>query len=265
MALVIHDLEQGSDEWLRARSGIVTMSELEAILTPINVTAYQFGETFVEFAGGDDLAQSKLSDYLDLGEPVVLKSGENKGKLKSVRVSSDVPGLVWTEDDRSGMGSGAITYMYKLIGERVTGKPVESANTWQMQRGHELEPVARELYSMQTDNESVICGFMTNHDCGFSPDSLVGLDGISEIKTKEPHLQAALLFSNEVPSEHIAQVQGGLWISGREWCDFVSYCPGMPLFVKKVFRDESFIDNIAYRVNKFYTELDRRMKIIVNR
>ncbi|MBO6226134.1 MAG: YqaJ viral recombinase family protein, partial [Shewanella sp.] len=130
---------------------------------------------------------------------------------------------------------------------------------------HELEPVARELYSMQTDNDSMICGFMTNHGCGFSPDSLIGIDGISEIKTKEPHLQASLLFNNEIPDEHIAQIQGGLWVSGREWCDFVSYCPGMPLFVKKMYRNEDFIAKIESRIIKFYLELDRRMNIIVNR
>lgn len=163
----------------------------------------------------------------------------------------------------SGLGAEALTYMFKIIGERMTGEPVEQFSNYHTERGHALEPVARELYEMATGNSGELCGFMTNHGIGYSPDLLVGSDGLGEIKTKLPHIQAKVLYCNVVPDEHMAQIQGGLWVSEREWLDFVSYCPGMPLFVKRVYRDEAMIKTISERVGVFYAELERRVAVIL--
>ncbi|MGJ4997274.1 hypothetical protein ACQR0Z_22820 [Bradyrhizobium sp. HKCCYLS3077] len=77
-----------------------------------------------------------------------------------------------------------------------------------------------------------------------------------EIKTKLPHLLAELILKDEFPAEHKAQVQGTLWLSGREWWDISVYWPGMPQFVKRAYRDEPYIQRLVVEVERFNAELD---------
>jgi predicted phage-related endonuclease len=155
------------------------------------------------------------------------------------------------------------TYMLKLIGERMTGKPMYRYTNDHMERGHEMEDEARQLYAMVADVEPVKVGFIRREapgfECGASPDSLIGDSGLLEIKTKLPHLQLEVLLAGRVPSEHMAQIQGQLWVSGREWLDFVSYWPGLPLFRKRVHRDQVYIERIASAVRDFNAELEATM------
>jgi len=177
-------------------------------------------------------------------------------ELKTLLVKGKGPG---------GFGTGALSYMHQLIGERITGEPsdVFQGNT-HTQRGHELEPVARELYQEATGLPRLEqVGIILNHGVGYSPDCLVDSRGLVEIKTKLPKYQIELLLNDELPQEHVAQCQGGLWVSEREWIDFVSYWPGMPLFVKRAYRDEAMIRTIAERVEAFYEELERRMVMVM--
>jgi hypothetical protein len=154
-----------------------------------------------------------------------------------------------------GESKGRRTYMLKLVGERLTGQPMESYSNDHMERGKAMEDEARDLYAMVRDVEPERVGFMRRGDAGASPDSLIGTAGLAEIKTKLPHLQIEVLLANRLPPEHVAQVQGQLWISGREWCDFVSYWPGLPLFVARVQRDEVYIAALAAAVAEFNAEL----------
>lgn len=148
------------------------------------------------------------------------------------------------------------TYMLKLIGERLTGQPMYSYSNDHMERGKVMEAEARQLYSMVSDLEPVQVGFLRRGDAGASPDSLVGNDGMLEIKTKLPHLQLDCILYDELPAEHRAQCQGQLWIAEREWVDFVSYWPGLPLFAKRVFRDEPYIARLAEAVRVFNAEME---------
>jgi YqaJ-like viral recombinase domain len=147
------------------------------------------------------------------------------------------------------------TYMLKLMGERLTGDPMYRYSNDHMERGHDQEPAARELYAFQADVEPQAVGFIKNGSVGCSPDSIVGDDGMVEIKTKLAHLHLDVLLGDTVPNEHMAQIQGQLWVAERQWCDFVSYCPKLPLFVKRVVRDEAFIERIAKAVDLFEREL----------
>jgi len=106
-------------------------------------------------------------------------------------------------------------------------------------------------------------GIILNHGVGYSPDSLVGTNGLLEIKTKLPKFQIEVLLSGEIPAEHVAQCQGGLWVSEREWIDFVSYWPGMPLFIKRAYRDDIMIRTIAERVEAFHEEMERRISQVM--
>lgn len=165
---------------------------------------------------------------------------------------------------QGGFGVEAISYMDQLIGERITEEAAApfggNAHT---QRGHELEDVARDLYVARTGAELEQVAIILNHGAGYSPDSLVGADGLTEIKTKLPKFQVGVILAGEVPKEHVAQCQGGLWISEREWIDFISYWPGMPLFIKRMYRDEAMISKIAERVATFYELLEARMERVM--
>lgn len=147
------------------------------------------------------------------------------------------------------------TYMLKLAGEILTGEPMEHFSNAHMDRGKEMEEEARNLYAFTSDADPEKIGFIRNGDKGCSPDCLIGIDGAAEIKTKLPHLQLDVLLRDELPPEHRAQCQGVLWVAEREWIDFVSYWPSLPLFVKRVHRDEEYIKSLSAAVDAFNTEL----------
>ncbi len=141
-----------------------------------------------------------------------------------------------------------------LVAERITGwtDPVYVSDD--MLRGHEDEPRARDLYSERyaPARES---GFMVRDDWGFrigySPDGLVGDDGLIEVKSPRAKKHLTTILSGEVPPEHMAQLQCGLLVSGRHWIDFVSYCGGMPMWVKRVEPDERWHEAIVQAVRAF--------------
>ncbi|HYE70638.1 MAG TPA: YqaJ viral recombinase family protein [Aquabacterium sp.] len=150
------------------------------------------------------------------------------------------------------------SYLMRLAGERLTGKPMVRYTNADIERGHEQEPEARALYAMLTDTDPVQVGFIRNDAvrAGASPDSLIGADGMLEIKTRAPHVHIEQLLDGEVPSEHKAQLQGQLWIAEREWVDFLAYSPGLKPFLKRVYRDEPYIERLAKAVQIFNAELN---------
>lgn len=147
------------------------------------------------------------------------------------------------------------TYLYKLAGEIITGEPMDNFSNAHMERGHEMEPEARAYYAFMNDVEPQQVGFITNGPKGCSPDSLVAANGMLEIKTKLPHLMLAVLEADTFPAEHRAQCQGQLWVAEREWVDLVCYWPKMPPFIKRAYRDDAYIAEIAAAVDQFNDEL----------
>ena len=146
-------------------------------------------------------------------------------------------------------------YMRKLAGEIITGQPAEDYTNEHMQRGSAQEEEAREFYAFTRAAELRRVGFIRNGRAGCSPDSLIGEDGGLEIKCALAHIQIDRLLKGELPPEHRAQVQGSLWLTGRAYWDFVSYCPRLPLFVIRVKREDGFIAELAGAVAQFNTEL----------
>jgi hypothetical protein len=149
------------------------------------------------------------------------------------------------------------TYMHKLVGEIMTGEPMESFSNVHMERGKVMEDEARDLYAMLTDTEPQRVGFIRNGQKGASPDSLIGTDRGLEIKTALPHIQIERLLKNELPAEHVAQVQGNLWVAERDHWDFCSYWPKMPMLKVTVDRDEEFIAKLSDAVDRFNDELQQ--------
>lgn len=153
-----------------------------------------------------------------------------------------------------GEGKTRAEYMRKLAGEIITGELAEGFTTPHMERGKMMEDEARETYAFINSVEPYQVGFIRSGDKGASPDSLIGTDGGLEIKTALPHIQIDRLERDRLPPEHKAQVQGNLWISEREWWDFVSYWPRLPMLITRVYRDEPYIKTMSDEIDRFNDE-----------
>ena len=140
----------------------------------------------------------------------------------------------------------------QLVAERITGHTDPTYMTDDMWRGVEDEPRARHLYA-ETIAPVREVGFITRNDWGFtigySPDGLVGDDGLIEIKSRRPKKHLTTILTDEVPPENMAQIQAGLLVTGRDWCDYLSYSGGMPLWRIRVYPDarwqEAIVDAVA--------------------
>lgn len=156
-------------------------------------------------------------------------------------------------------GGASVTrakYLRQLAGEILTGEPApEGYSNVFMERGKELEDEARSLFAFMTDSEPERVGFVRNGNAGCSPDSLIGTTSGLEIKVAIPAVQIERLQRGTLPTEHVAQVQGSLWVTERETWSFVSYCPKLPPLIVKVERDETYIDRLASAVSAFNEEL----------
>lgn len=161
-----------------------------------------------------------------------------------------------SKNGSAGDPSGnAIDYAWSIAIERIAGKPVDLAfQTAAMRRGSELEPHARFSYECETGylaSESGICV----SDCdrfAYSSDGLVDDDGMIEIKCPASPTKIGAIWSSPetAAAEYIDQIQGGMWITGRKWCDFIMYCPwlepvGKDLFIQRISRDEDYIAKLS--------------------
>lgn len=130
-----------------------------------------------------------------------------------------------------------------LTAERITGNIDPSFLSADMWRGVEDEPVARDLYAERyapVEQLGFIVRDFGGYRIGYSPDGLVGDDGLIECKSRLQKIHLQTILDDRVPDENMAQLQCGLLVSGRAWIDYVSYCGGMPLWVKRVTPDLSW-------------------------
>lgn len=163
-----------------------------------------------------------------------------------------------------GQGKMRASYLRRIVAERLIGKPIDSYRNAHMDRGLEQEPLARLAYELETDHELKQVAFI-EHDtiaAGCSPDSLiVGKRRGLEIKCVIPTVQVETILAGGCPPEHKAQVQGGMWITGFEEWDFVSYSPLLPpkrrLHICTVARDDAYIQQLEAEVVRFLAEADR--------
>lgn len=131
-------------------------------------------------------------------------------------------------------------HVFEIAAQRITQHVEPAYISDDMLRGMEDEATARQIYE---DNYEPVrqVGFITCETrgvkLGYSPDGLVGDNGVIEIKSRRSKFQVETIIENEVPAEYMLQIQTGLMVSGRKWCDFISYSAGLPLFVKRVMAD----------------------------
>ena len=118
-----------------------------------------------------------------------------------------------------------------------------------------LEAEAREMYEFITGQTVVQVGFCLSNGCGASPDGLVGDNGILEIKCPLIYTHVSYLLENKVPTDYFQQVQGQLAVTGRQWCDFMSYYPGLKPLIIRATRDEAFISALNRELSAFNDDL----------
>ena len=152
------------------------------------------------------------------------------------------------------------SYMRKLAAEIITGELGESYSNVAMERGKVMEAEALRVHAFIYDVEPQLVGFCRNGMKGCSPDALIDANGGVEIKTQRGDLlietlDAARADPKWIPPEHIAQVQGNIWITEREWFDLVVYWPKMATFIRRVYRDDAYIKALAAAVDQFNDEL----------
>jgi hypothetical protein len=184
--------------------------------------------------------------------------------------------LMITQSLKTASNNKERAYLFELLGQRITGYTEPAYIGDNALRGYEDEVEARIRYA---ENFAPVteCGFITNDDHGFvigySPDGLVDYDGLIECKSRRQKYQVETILADRVPEEYMLQIQTGLLVTGREWLDFVSYCAGLPMFVKRVFPDARYQEAIIaaaigfeYRLQiaqeKYAAWLDRQPVVI---
>lgn len=189
----IIDVEQGTPEWLHARIGVLTASQMDQVITP-----------------------------------------------KTLKPSAS-----------------RVALAYLMLAEEMIGQPLDNQSSGFMQRGTALEAEARAWYSFERDVEVVRVGLITTDDgrAGCSPDGLVGDDGGVEIKCPAAHTHVGYLLDGP-GTDYACQVQGSLWVTGRAWWDFVSYCPGMPARVIRYEADPAFQAALSAAAAEFFDFYD---------
>ncbi len=175
-----------------------------------------------------------------------------------------------SSDKKAGDPTGASDkYAGDVAIERISGKPYgEPVNAWTLKRGHELEAMARPAYELKTGNIAEEAGIVKTDDgeFGYSTDGLVNptydgdqiisCEGLIEIKCPVDSVKIRAMLETGDVSEYMHQMQGGMWITGAKWCDFIQYVPdleavGNDLLVLRVMRDEKFIEEMSAGLMKF--------------
>lgn len=206
---IIHnDLIQGSDEWLAARCGLITASEMKLIVTP------------------------------------------------TLKIASN-------DKERA--------HLYELLAQRVTSYVEPHYVSDDMLRGHTDEIEAVDLYSKHYATVTR-CGFITNSKWGFtigySPDGLVGNDGLVESKSRRQKYQVQTIIENigddrgeTIPPEFLMQCQTGLLVAERDWLDLISYSGGIPMAVMRVHPMPHVHEAILEAVAQFEARLAEKLAI----
>lgn len=162
---------------------------------------------------------------------------------------------------KTGEASVRRNYRAQLVVERLTGRPVPTYANFAMQQGTEREPVARALYEAKTGRLVQEVGFCRHDEmeAGASPDGLIDEDGGLEVKCPQLATHLEYLRLRTEPHEYTPQIQGCMWITGRQWWDFVSFNPDFPetlqLVVRRVKRDDAYIERLATAVKTFMVEV----------
>lgn len=232
-------LEQGSQEWVDARCGLMTASNIGMLITQ---------------KSRDALTVACPKCEAPAFSPCISAARKTPTPIKTVHderstIVAGMPRVLEVADNETSRG---ITY--QLAAERITQHVDPVYPTLDMQRGTDDEPFARDAYAANYAPVEQV-GFMVrdfgDYKLGFSPDGLVGEDGLIEIKSRKPKEHLKTVLKDLPPLENLAQMHAGMLVSGREWCDYVSYSAGLPLWVKRVHLDDRWVTAIHAAAETF--------------
>ena len=163
---------------------------------------------------------------------------------------------------KSGEAATREDYRTELVVQRLTNEPGESFTNAAMEWGTQTEPMARIAYEAQANVFVEQVAFVDHPRIewfGCSPDGLVGETGLLEIKCPASKTHIKYLLGGKPPAKYVPQMQCQMAVTGKEWCDFVSYDPRLPedlqLFVVRLERDEEYIKAMEAEVKKFLGEV----------
>ena len=240
MSLHIYDeMPQGSPEWHAARRGIVTASVVGKLVTANPPSPLTVGCPNCRA----EALTSCMSAARKTPTPIKTFHGERVGAV------ADLPPVYGPADNDT---SRALTAT--LAAERIAGFTEQTSMTRDMERGVLLEPYARDLYS-EHHAPAVEVGFMRLDEdwgtLGYSPDGLVGDDGLIEVKAPRAKGHVLTVLDGQVPAHYMAQCQAGLLVSGRKWLDFIPYVAGLPLWTIRVTPHPDWLAAIKQAVARF--------------
>lgn len=244
--MIVVKCQQGSDEWLQARAGVITASMFSIARQKV----------------GGLTEQQQL--YVD-----AIRAGKSKDDAKLIAGYKSAPTSETLKRALDGEKVGqpsemAKDYAFRLAVERISGQPLdEGFQTFAMRRGNELEPEARFAHELAAGVKVERCGFVMTDDnvFGGSADGLIGEDGGSEYKCLiAPDRLREVLIDNNV-SEFADQVQGCLWLTGRKFWHFAIYCPALAPIGKELWwrewkRDEEYIEALETDLLEFKAIVD---------
>jgi len=239
--MIIVNCDQGSPEWHQARAGVITASMFSVARSRV---------------GGLTEQQQKYVDAILAGrsETYARDVAGYKAAPKAEAVQRALDG-----ENVGDFSLAAKDYAFRLAIERISGTPLdEGFETWQMKRGHELEPAARMAHEITTGLVIEHAGFVLTDDglFGASADGLIDDVGGSEYKCfVSPERLRSILIDSDW-SDLVDQVQGCLWITGRKWWDQCLYCPALEPAGKhftrlRVERDDNHIEAMETELMQF--------------
>lgn len=193
-----------------------------------------------------------------------IEQGSDEWKVARLgHVTASNMAEVMSKAKGSGEAIGRYKYKVRLVAERLTQTAAESFSNAAMEWGVEQEQFACIEYESATNQFVDKTGFWLHPEIkflGVSPDRLVGAEGLIEVKCPNTTTHLGYLFEGKIPTDYYKQIQCQLWVTGRQWCDFVSYDPRLPkrnqLLIVRTERDESLIKEMEAETLKFLDEVE---------
>jgi hypothetical protein len=252
--MIIYNDPQGTPEWKQRRCGCITASMFKVAR---------------EWVGGLDERQQRYVDLIRAGtdQKLALEAASYKSTPTSETVKRALDG-----ETVGGPSDAAKDYAFRLACERISGVLLDEGHqTWQMERGQELEPEARAAHEVELGVIVEQVGFIKSDDglFGASADGFIGTHAGAEYKALVSPKGIRKIWLSDDISEFIDQVQGGMWLSKRQEWHFGMYCPalapvGKALYLKIVQRDEDYIEALAkdlFRFQSMVAEYEKTLRL----
>jgi len=196
---------------------------------------------------------------IKIHEEVVQGSQDWMALRCGVLTASDMHKIVTETTLKAANNDKSRAHVYEILSQKITKHVEPTYENMNMLRGYEDEIESRRLYSENYAPVTEV-GFITNDKWGFtlgySPDGLVGDDGLIECKSRAQKYQIQTILNGTVPPEYVMQLQTGLLVSEREWIDFISYCGGLPMYTLRVYPDAKIQEAIIEAARVFYDKID---------